>query len=443
MMSLRFSSPAILQNTTTTTINKQHTGVVTRVCGYKYGFLKSEGHENIFFHFTELSDEAKAFVEPGCTVNFHMKENDWSADKKMKAIQIEVVSMPQENAFKSLEGICKTDMKSRGFTFIDCNETTYLFNITNLVNDDASNAAGNTVKTGHRVLFDAEYNHKYNPPKPYATNVRIIPGQDALNADCLECTPCSWQRGSRINLIDDDQEDECRTSISPSGRPSANLRSSVSDRASALKANGPARRWSRTTDTTGAAKSDKPSGGLRILETTCKFSRKCTRADCWFDHPKGRQIEDGLSMSDDDSDSGSDDSAKVSSMGKASLRLLVNALVRETGKSGYLTIRNALQKPEYVGRELTRGEKNSVGEILEELDTAEISKQPTTTTTAPKRSWRDSSSSRLNSRSSGGARVSLSDMCRDPSLRSSRISMSNQPGNLTDRPAIDVAGLFA
>jgi len=397
----------------------------------------------IFFHFSELSDEAKAFVEPGCTVNFHMQENTWSADKKMMATQLEVLSAPQENAFKNLEGVCKSDMKSRGFTFIECNETTYLFNITNLVNDDASRAAGNTAKTGHRVIFDAEYSHKYNPPKPYATNVRIVPGQDSL-----ECAPCAeggmWQRGSRLDLVDDEQEDESRASISPSGRPSANLRSSVSNRASALKANGPARRWSRTTDTTGAAKSDKPSGGLRILDKTCKFSRKCTRADCWFEHPKGRQIVDGLSMSDDDdSDSGSDDAAKVSSMGKASLRLLVNALVGESGRTGYLTIRNALQKSEYVGRELTRDEKNSVGEILEELDTTQgtTSKKPTTTT-APKKSWRDSSSSRLSSRSIGGARVSLSDMCRDPSLHS-RISMSNQPEKLTDRPAIDVVGLFA
>merc|ERR1711865_1045069 len=94
------------------------------------------------------------------------------------------------------------------------------------------------------------------------------------------------------------------------------------------------------------------------------------------------------------SDSGSDDAAKVSSMGKASLRLLVNALVGESGRTGYLTIRNALQKSEYVGRELTRDEKNSVGEILEELDTTQgtTSKKPTTTT-APKKSWRDSSSS--------------------------------------------------
>merc|ERR1719409_1892034 len=78
-------------------------------------------------------------------------------------------------------------------------------------------------------------------------------------------------------------------------------------------------------------------------------------------------MDDGrISLTDDSEDSSGDE--KVSSMGKSSLKLLVKAIVTETGKSGYLHIRNYLQKPEYVGRALTRDEKNAVGEVLEELE---------------------------------------------------------------------------
>merc|ERR1719473_767087 len=191
-------------------------------------------------------------------------------DKKMKAIKIEVVSSPDDNAFKNLEGEIQSDMRSRGFTFINHDDTTYLFHSTNLVNDDASKAAGNTVTTGHRVVFDAEWNHKYNPPKPFATNVRIVPGQDELNAAAaaLDADAGTWQRGSSLrgsmlslpgaiapedaDEADEADADGARTSISPSGRPSLGARrGSVSDRASALKMNAPLRRWSRTTNAAG------------------------------------------------------------------------------------------------------------------------------------------------------------------------------------------------
>merc|ERR1719488_141218 len=155
--------------------------------------------------------------------------------------------------------------------------------------------------------------------------------------------------------------DGARTSISPSGCPSLGARrGSVSDRASALKMNAPLRRWSRTTNAEGrkGAGQSKPSGGLRLTVTTCKYGRKCTRKDCWFTHTNGRIIGDGDSL----------DMSKVVSMGKASLRLLVKAIATDTGKCGYLHVRNCLQRGEYVGRALTRDEKNAVGEILEELE---------------------------------------------------------------------------
>jgi cold shock CspA family protein len=457
MMSLRFSAPS-LATTTEEQLSEKHDGVITRICNYKYGFLRSEGHENIFFHFSELSDDAKATVEPGAKVTFHVKENAWTDDKKMKAIKIEVVSSPDDNAFKNLEGEIQSDMRSRGFTFINHDDTTYLFHSTNLVNDDASKAAGNTVTTGHRVVFDAEWNHKYNPPKPFATNVRIVPGQSELNAAAaaLEFEPMSqansgtWQRGSSlrgsmlsagaslpgaISAEDADAEDDVRTSISPSGRPSLGARrGSVSDRASALKMNAPLRRWSRTTNTDGRKSTQsKPSGGLRLTVTTCKFGRKCTRKDCWFTHKNGRIIDDGrTSLTDTDDElcvpcGGSDsdtDMSKVTSMGKASLRLLVKAIAADTGKQGYLHVRNCLQRGDYVGRALTRDEKNAVGEILEELEGGSGSDSGSDGgSNKPPRAARRSSA-RLNRSSFTSGRVSLSDLCRDPSLHS-RLSAAN------------------
>jgi len=446
-MSLRFSAPALSSTNVEEQLSEKHNGVITRICSYKYGFLKSEGHENIFFHFSELSDDAKATVEPGAKVTFHVKENQWTDDKKMKAIKIEVVSAPQENAFKNLEGVVQSDMKSRGFTFIDHDDATYLFHSTNLVNDDASKAAGNTVKQGHRVIFDAEWNHKYNPPKPFATNVRIVPGQDDLNAAAaaLDADAGTWQRGSSLRgsmlslpgaIAPEDADaadaDGARTSISPSGRPSLGARrGSVSDRASALKMNAPLRRWSRTTNAEGrkGAGQSKPSGGLRLTVTTCKFGRKCTRKDCWFTHTNGRIIDDGRTSLTDEEEvcvpcGGADgvDMSKVASMGKASLRLLVKAIAADTGKCGYLHVRNCLQRGEYVGRALTRDEKNAVGEILEELEGGSTA---AATAAAARGAGRSSfSNSRLNRSSFTGGRVSLSDMCRDPSLHS-RLSAAN------------------
>jgi len=397
---------------TTTTTTNQHTGVITRICNFKYGFLKSDDHENLFFHFSELSDDAKAFVEAGSKVTFRVEPNP-NGNGKMKACGLTVISAAFENEYKNLEGTVQGEMSDRGFCMIAQGDTTtYLFHSANLVDDDASKEAGNTVTTGHRVIFDATWNHKHSPPKPFATNVRLIPGQDTLNAEssALEAKNL-WQRGSKLDILLD-EENLAGDSISPSGR------SSISNRASALKSNGPVRRWTRTTDS--ATKSDRPAGGLRMMEKGCKYGRKCTRTDCWFEHPKGRQIEDGLSMSDDDSDSGSDDSAKVSSMGRASLRLLVTALVESTGNTGYLAVRNALQKPEYVGRLLTREEKSSVGDILEEMAP---SVKPSVSRNIHN-SARGTGRTGISRSSYANKRVSLSDLCRDPSLHS-RLSAAN------------------
>jgi len=379
-----------------------------------------------------------AFTEPGCKATFYVKTNDWTADKKMKAVNVQIVSAPHENAFKNLQGVIKGDMQSRGFTFIDHEGADYLFHATNLVNDAASQAAGNTVKEGHKILFDASFNHKYNPPKPFATNVRIVEGQTELNAAAAALefqSPqnSTWQRGSKLGLPGGlcpeaaEHFDVAELTISP---PVMTRNSSIADRISGLKSAGPARRWSRTTNTTGEKMCDRPSGGINIKETKCKFGAKCTRSDCWFEHPNGKHIDGTATLSADEEESNSDEeTTKVSSMGASSLRLLVQAIVKDTGKNSYLSVRNALQSQAYVGRTLTRAEKSSVGDILEEGSSSAIN-----TNSNNRESFSRASSSKTWSRGTGrasltrgsftGGRVSLSDMCRDPSLHS-RMSAAN------------------
>jgi len=66
----------------------------------------------------------------------------------------------------------------------------------------------------------------------------------------------------------------------------------------------------------------------------------------------------------DDGESTTDD--RPASMGVASLRVLVQALVQQ-GKTQYLVIRNSLQRPEYFGRALTREEKQTISDMLQDI----------------------------------------------------------------------------
>merc|ERR1711865_786060 len=195
---------------------------------------------------------------------------------------------------------------------------------------------------------------------------------------------------------------------------------------------GPARRWSRTTNI-GDKMPSGNAGGLNMKSTGCKFGTRCTNKSCWFEHPNGRTMDGNVTE-------GADESSDEESA-KASLTLLVKAIVADTGKSSYLSVRNALQSSEYVGRALTREEKHSVGEILEEENsnkshspTAKISMRGSLTTTfgpPGAKAWSRGTgrSSFTNSRASftgGLARksISLADMCRDPSIHS-RLSSAN------------------
>merc|ERR1711865_906173 len=232
------------------------------------------------------------------------------------------------------------------------------------------------------------------------------------------------------------EADESRDSLSPPRK--LNRNSSIQDRASAFKAQGPVRRWSRTTNTNGEggggeAYNNKSSnaGGIDMKNNVCRFGKRCTNKSCWFEHTNGRAMDGTATLTDEDSSS--DDTVKVSSMGKASLRLLVRAIVADTGKSSYLNVRNALQKPDQVGRDLTREEKNSVGEILEELESSAsaspktITKRNSITREPSAKAWSSSRGTGRSSFSRGsftGGRVSLADMCRDPSIHS-RLSSAN------------------
>merc|ERR1719453_1082392 len=65
-----------------------------------------------------------------------------------------------------------------------------------------------------------------------------------------------------------------------------------------------------------------------------------------------------------------------SGMGRAALRVLVVGVFGEIRKAGtgtgtdYLSVRNALQQPQWVGRTLTIGERKDLGSILHELATS-------------------------------------------------------------------------
>ena len=75
------------------------TGVVTRICDFKYGFIRhSPELPNLFFHFSELSDEAKALVSVGARVTFTTATNKFAGNKQ-KAVNINVDDV-RENALQ-------------------------------------------------------------------------------------------------------------------------------------------------------------------------------------------------------------------------------------------------------------------------------------------------------------------------------------------------------
>lgn len=163
---------------------------------------------------------------------------------------------------------------------------------------------------------------------------------------------------------------------------------------------------------------------------------------------------DGDSKSEDEKDkdkaasgSGSEEEKSAdeapASMGEASLRVLVKALVQQ-GKTQYLVIRNALQRPEYFGRALTREEKQTISDILQ--DSMNEKEDITTTTTGSGSSSSSSTSTSkppVRQHSQGGQnqssyrRSNSKGMRRRPSRGISRgLSRCNSTSSSSDRPPL-------
>lgn len=260
------------------TAPERHTGIIVNTRQNKYGFIQTSDHASLFFHFSELNDEDKALVDTGCKVSFEIEPNLNSANN-LKAVNVRIDD--SKSTFKDIEGVVAIDMRTNGFCRIDANDSSYLFYSSNLVNDDACRAMGNTVREGQCVLFDIKLNYKYNPAKPHAVNVRVL--MDGHST-------------------------------------AAHLAPKVTNsRASAL--------------CTGA------------------YRRHCIRT--------ARTI----------SDAPSSPTSKPNGMSSSSLRVLVDAITRETQTlHGYLTVRNRLQSVDYLNRKLSIEEKRRLSALMNDME---------------------------------------------------------------------------
>jgi len=465
-----FSTPAVLDDGRVQ-IDRQ-VGVVTRICSFKYGFIQTPDLRNIFFHFSELSDEAKAVVEPGCRVQYKLTTNEWTTDKKMKAIAIEVISTPDQNVYKDMKGVVHRELGPRGFGFIQCENTTYFFPSNELVADEESNKRGNTARAGDQVVFDASWNHKYNPPKPYATHVRLVPSAD----DAATGRTTSVRTTSRMNRSnsafvytersdsvsptstgsDGDSDDSNSTGngrgiSSSSWRVGANTstrdnRSRTHARGSSLASLIPPSdsiHDSNSSTTSGIAPAVGKTSSSRVSRVTgsCNpYGGDFSSQQSQLSVPEGveetepadlsalpmnnralalkqceppvrigsRQVsmaEESAALGEDNTSTENSEVAESESstdeappsMGVTSLRVLVKALVQQ-GKSQYLVIRNALQRPEYFGRALTREEKQTITDILNETMNEQDSAGNN------RRGKENKSFSRSNSRGGSGAK---------------------------------------
>lgn len=485
-------------------------GVVTRICSFKYGFIQTADLRNIFFHFSELSDEAKAVIEAGCRVQYNLTTNQWTTDKKMKAVDIQIVSSPEENAYKNMHGVVHRELGPRGFGFIHCENTTYFFPSNELVADEESNRRGNTARAGDEVMFDASWNHKYNPPKPYATNVRLVPlnglgvpktTRSSLNAVTLATTQSNTDI---VNVVrNTSHERENRTPNTRSWRAeradaTAARRSRSHARGSSLATLIPLEGGPVNTPAVGRTSGSRVS---RVMGTCKPYSgdfaslqnsnlpntsqeisvrvnnralalKRCEApvrmgsrqvslanqpAETQSDPMVVAQVMSNVANSQsqpDNCESSALTSVKVglvhdgpASMGEASLRVLVQALVQQ-GKTQYLVIRNSLQRPEYFGRPLTREEKQTISDILQDtMNEKDKENEPSqqklarSNSRAAKGLRRQNSRSRQNNKSKSTGQLTRCNsnterppLAKAPSLRTSladRLSLSEKP--TTDR----------
>lgn len=399
----------------------------------------------------------------------------------------------------------------RGFGFIHCENTTYFFPSNELVADEESNRRGNTARAGDEVVFDASWNHKYNPPKPYATNVRLVPlnglgvlktTRSSLNAVTLATTQCNTDI---VNIV--------RNTSHESANRAPNTRSWRADATAARRSRSQARGSSLATlisleggpVNTPAVGRTSGSRVSRVMGTCKPYSgdfaslqdsnlpntsqeisvpvnnralalKRCeapvrmgSRQVSLADQPAETQSDPVVvtqmicsvansQSQPDNCESSALASVKVglvhddgpASMGEASLRVLVQALVQQ-GKTQYLVIRNSLQRPEYFGRPLTREEKQTISDILQdtmnEKDKRTKENEPSqqklarSNSRAAKGSRRQNSRPRQNNKSKSTSQLTRCNsnterppLAKAPSLRTSladRLSLSEKP--TTDR----------
>lgn len=245
-------------------------------------------------------------MEEGSRVEFTMTKNEWTVDKRMKAIDIKILSSPDDDSVNTLAGVVSREVGTRGYGFIQGETMTYFFL-------EASITDGHPINAGDTVEFEALLNHKYNPPKPYATRVRAVK---------IEPTPAGSTSSSKTHPF--------RRAASCVENSSDMPLAIINSRALALKNCHPPKRISR----------------MSSLEASSPQSL----------------TNNAIAEGNKDSPS-SISPVSVVSVGELSLKLLVEALLKD-GKVQYLEIRNILQKPDHFGRALTREEKQAITKIL-------------------------------------------------------------------------------
>jgi len=362
-----YSTPAVVNDVKVPQSTERQEGIVTRICGFKYGFIQSADLRNIFFHFSELTDEAKAFVEEGSKVRFAETINQWTVDKKPKAIDIEVLRTAENNEFKNKTGVVQRELGPKGFGFIFCDNVTYFFAANELVEDDAAVRNGSTARAGDVVVFDAAWNHKYDPPKPCATRVRLQlpPAQTpaaSLSPTSVADRVATTESGGPAKRLQ--RSTSLAASTGNGSSENDQPPSVINSRAARLKHAAPPKRLGSRTVSMGAEEQALAATEKSIAETEARI---VANVGCVLDGNSDVQPQsetEGPLKGAGASGSSGFQSTGVTS-GISTLRVLIDALLA-SGKTQYLVVRNELQKAEYFGRPLTQEEKRAVTRILNE-----------------------------------------------------------------------------
>jgi cold shock CspA family protein len=148
---------------------KRRTGVVARIVASKYGFIRTDKEENIFFPFKELSVDVMACIERGSCVEFEVTPNPHENNKPMaKNISVKTST----NQYTDSVGFITRWIPEKQFGFIETDDGTCYFAHQTAFQQ---NSDLTDLKVGAKVTFDKSINYKSSPPKPFAMNARIVP----------------------------------------------------------------------------------------------------------------------------------------------------------------------------------------------------------------------------------------------------------------------------